>query len=366
MFMQVYNNSSHAHPAATDLTITDTQATSTRRSLPAPTNQFAYRGGIVPANSQLPALGSVAANGPTQGVLLLFKIQIVSLDNRPLDAEDRRPEERRRDGLGRARRLVARGRDRVMAGLQAGLEHFACDRRGGVAAGAVFDEQHADHDARVERGRERREPGVGVARFARGALQPSWRSLRVLSTASLRLRFALERVHVASSVRRCRSCRRPSRRGSPRRCRCPRARRRSSGGARCARPRRSSPRRPRRGAARARRSAAAGGRRRRSSPRRWPSAARSPAPGPGRSRSSRRRVRPGSGWPAGSVLSAAPGIPARWLKPNRSAVATSRAAPSLTPSGANTELHDTAKASSSVPPHSSPLALLSLTPSSVA
>ena len=69
---------------------------------------------------------------------------------------------------------------------------------------------------------------------------------------------------------------------------------------------------------------------------------------------------------AGSVLSAAPGMPGGWLKPKRSAVATSRAAPSLTPSGENTELHDTAKASSSVPPHSSPLALLSLTPSRVA
>ncbi len=59
-------------------------------------------------------------------------------------------------------------------------------------------------------------------------------------------------------------------------------------------------------------------------------------------------------------------MPGWWLKPNRSAVATRRAAPSLTPSGENTELHDTAKASSSDPPHSSPLALFNLTPSSVA
>src|SRR5258707_6261092 len=68
----------------------------------------------------------------------------------------------------------------------------------------------------------------------------------------------------------------------------------------------------------------------------------------------------------GSVLSAAPSMPGAWLKPKRSAVATRRGAPSLTPSGANTELHETAKASASEPPHSSPLALLSLTPSSVA
>ena len=45
-----------------------------------------------------------------------------------------------------------RGRLRLAAGLQAGLEHFARDRRRGVAAGAVFDQQHADDDARMQRG----------------------------------------------------------------------------------------------------------------------------------------------------------------------------------------------------------------------
>ena len=68
----------------------------------------------------------------------------------------------------------------------------------------------------------------------------------------------------------------------------------------------------------------------------------------------------------GSVLSAAPGIGGWWLKPNASAMLTRAGEPTFAPSGANTELHDTANASSSVPPHSSPLALLSLTPSSVA
>jgi len=53
--------------------------------VPGPTNPFAYRGGIIPASGRLPELSSTAANGPTQGVLLLYKIQIVSLDNRPLE-----------------------------------------------------------------------------------------------------------------------------------------------------------------------------------------------------------------------------------------------------------------------------------------
>jgi hypothetical protein len=35
--------------------------------------------------ARIPALNTVAANGPTQGALLLYKIKIVSLDNRPLE-----------------------------------------------------------------------------------------------------------------------------------------------------------------------------------------------------------------------------------------------------------------------------------------
>ena len=54
------------------------------------------------------------------------------------------------------------------------------------------------------------------------------------------------------------------------------------------------------------------------------------------------------------MLSAAPGIDDGWSNPNRWAVATSRLAPSLTPSGANTELQETANAFNSVPPHASP------------
>ena len=38
-----------------------------------------------PGKSQLPLPDSIAAVGPTQGALLLYKIPIVSLDNRPLE-----------------------------------------------------------------------------------------------------------------------------------------------------------------------------------------------------------------------------------------------------------------------------------------
>jgi hypothetical protein len=84
VFMQVYNNHSKSQPAASDLTITDTQENRYVPIVPGAANQFAYRGGEVPGDGRLPASDSIASNGPTQGALLLFKIQTVSLDNRPL------------------------------------------------------------------------------------------------------------------------------------------------------------------------------------------------------------------------------------------------------------------------------------------
>ncbi len=84
VFVQVYNNGQQRQPVATDFSISDTQENIYTPIVPGPTNEYAYRAGTVPGNGRLPELNTVAANGPTQGALLLFKIQIVSLDNRPL------------------------------------------------------------------------------------------------------------------------------------------------------------------------------------------------------------------------------------------------------------------------------------------
>src|SRR3954451_21811607 len=65
----------------------------------------------------------------------------------------------------------------------------------------------------------------------------------------------------------------------------------------------------------------------------------------------------------GSVLGASPITDAGSLKPNFSAAATSRLPPSFTPSGAKTELHDSAKLFANEPPHDSPLAFWRSTPS---
>ena len=85
VFMQVYNNSSRALPASDGLTVTDSQGNSYFPVVPGQVNQFAYRAGLVPGKGQLPVPDSIAHAGPTQGALLLYKIQVVSLDNRPLE-----------------------------------------------------------------------------------------------------------------------------------------------------------------------------------------------------------------------------------------------------------------------------------------
>jgi hypothetical protein len=82
VFMQVYNNTGQPHPVSTGLTISDTQGNVYSPIIPS--NPFAYRPGEVPAKNQIPAPNTIAADGPTQGALLLYKIKVTSLDNRPL------------------------------------------------------------------------------------------------------------------------------------------------------------------------------------------------------------------------------------------------------------------------------------------
>jgi hypothetical protein len=85
VFLQVYNQTSAAHPAASELTISDTQGNEYYPIIPSQSNQFAYRAGLIPAKEQLPQPNTVASSGPTQGALILYKIKVVSLDNRPIE-----------------------------------------------------------------------------------------------------------------------------------------------------------------------------------------------------------------------------------------------------------------------------------------
>jgi hypothetical protein len=85
VFMQVYNNTEESLTAATHLTVSDTQNNLYTPLELGPSNLYAYRGGTIPAKGMIPALDTPAYQGYTQGALLLFKIDTVSLDNRPLE-----------------------------------------------------------------------------------------------------------------------------------------------------------------------------------------------------------------------------------------------------------------------------------------
>jgi hypothetical protein len=83
VFIQVYNTTNQPHQAAEEFTITDTQGHKYTPLALSQTNAYAYRGGTVPANGQLPLPDTTAGEGPTAGALLLYKIPVESLSNRP-------------------------------------------------------------------------------------------------------------------------------------------------------------------------------------------------------------------------------------------------------------------------------------------
>jgi len=92
VFLQVYNHTDQPLQAANSITIADTQENVYTPIIPGETNPFAYRGGQVPGKGQIPMPDTIASAGPTQGSLLLFKIRVVSLDNRPLELKILNPE----------------------------------------------------------------------------------------------------------------------------------------------------------------------------------------------------------------------------------------------------------------------------------
>ena len=93
VFLQVYNNSEHAHEAAENITISDTEGNVYHPVAVLPTNHYVYRAGSVPKKSILPRTDTTASFGPTQGALVLFKIDVASLDNRPLEVKIVDPED---------------------------------------------------------------------------------------------------------------------------------------------------------------------------------------------------------------------------------------------------------------------------------
>jgi hypothetical protein len=86
VFMRVENETDRPLPAAHDFEIVDTQENVYRPiPLDAKSNPFAYQGGEVGPRSILPLPDSAAGNTPIQGALVLFKVKVESLQNRPLE-----------------------------------------------------------------------------------------------------------------------------------------------------------------------------------------------------------------------------------------------------------------------------------------
>jgi hypothetical protein len=84
IFMRVKNEGSTPHRAASVFHITDTRG---RVFAPVPIgrgNVFAYHASNVLGRGQIPDISSTAGTGPIQGALLLFRLPVSTLDNRPL------------------------------------------------------------------------------------------------------------------------------------------------------------------------------------------------------------------------------------------------------------------------------------------
>ena len=86
VWMRVQNETDKPLPVATEYEIHDTQD-SVYRPVPidAKSNPFAYQAGQIGPGNVLPLPDSAAGNTAIQGSLLLFKVKVDSLQNRPLE-----------------------------------------------------------------------------------------------------------------------------------------------------------------------------------------------------------------------------------------------------------------------------------------
>jgi hypothetical protein len=88
VFMRVENEGEQELPAAEEFTITDTQEEEFEPlELDTDVNVFAYEPRPVAPGALLPAPNSPASDNTIQGALLLYKMKVESLGNRPLELE---------------------------------------------------------------------------------------------------------------------------------------------------------------------------------------------------------------------------------------------------------------------------------------
>lgn len=95
VFLRVENQTKQALPSAREFTVQDTQH-NVFRPMPAGQNAFAYRPEVIPPKGFLPNPERLQAYAGTQGALLLFKLPLGSLNNRPLELAIKNPSDTRR------------------------------------------------------------------------------------------------------------------------------------------------------------------------------------------------------------------------------------------------------------------------------
>jgi hypothetical protein len=91
IFLRVENTTGESRPAAEEFEIIDTQE-NTFEPLALENNPFAYEAESLAPKAILPHPDSVAGEGVIQGSLLLFKISLDALQNRPLEFRIKGPE----------------------------------------------------------------------------------------------------------------------------------------------------------------------------------------------------------------------------------------------------------------------------------
>jgi hypothetical protein len=86
VFLRVQNETDQPHAPSNDIKILDTQEEEFRPIALDLTNVFAYRSSDeVPANDTVPLRDTPAFDSPIRGSLVLFKLTLTSLGNRPLE-----------------------------------------------------------------------------------------------------------------------------------------------------------------------------------------------------------------------------------------------------------------------------------------
>jgi hypothetical protein len=90
VFIQVCNDYNHVPHASTPVNtfrIVDTEGNQFDTTPLQPSDVFGYRPRPLSAKECVPTPGSAPATGPIGGSLLLFKLPVTSIENRPLDLE---------------------------------------------------------------------------------------------------------------------------------------------------------------------------------------------------------------------------------------------------------------------------------------